>query len=502
MNKHKQKKVFIALMIVIIIPLTLLYIFANGNVGGFPQNLLCVKESQFSGDTKDFVDFTKEQKSKENKIMLNEDNTIKYLYENFDEYKDIYSKEVEQFESLEGWTSAGPIINPKLSKEKYNGEYSLSLTLFPKAKGNNNIVIKKSFANPKNLERWNNSGFITFWMKIEDREDILGVVIRLGDESDTYREFNKLSNLQIDISNRFDKDDPYPDIPYPIKNSSADEWTDFWLNNGWNYLLWRMDAGSFIDNGKVDLSKIKWVEILIENKEEVHKQEILFDDIRVSDGLQRDLNPLGGFWSPPHGRPQYGVFDLNKIGDNDYALKLLNVRSTQYPSNGDHGRMLSKGGTPQNFTLRTRFMLTDFNSKETKNTWFRLMYDFDPSWDPGHGWFGAFISFEWRKFGLITVIPLKRFVLQEQEPKKEKISLYQKSFFPKQNILYEIDLTVRDQKAKIALYEVRDNCLRLKRKVEYEFLRPRYGNDKRYPFAIEITGNVKAIIEEIEILEL
>jgi hypothetical protein len=121
----------------------------------------------------------------------------------------------------------------------------------------------------------------------------------------------------------------------------------------------------------------------------------------------------------PHGRPQYGVFEVDSV-NGDGTARLVNVRQTQYLSNGDHVRMISKALSPENFILRARFTVEDLAAEEdtTVNTWIRLAYDFDPTWDPGHDWFGFYASFEWKRIGLLTVRPVERFYLQDQEPKQ------------------------------------------------------------------------------------
>jgi hypothetical protein len=305
-------------------------------------------------------------------------------------------------------------------------------------------------------------------------------------------------------------DDPFPNIAYPGRNDASDEWTDFWLNKGWNYLFWRMDKGNFQDSsfgsyGSPDLSAIKWIELRIKVNRELKPQTILVDDLRVQDGIQKDKNAVAGNWFPPNGRPQYGIYDIDKVSADSYALKLQNVRQSQYPSNGDHGRMILNANTPRDFTMRTKFMLTNVpaNSQERLNTWFRMVYDFDPFWDPGHDWFGTFTSFEWNKFGLITVKPIERQLIQEQEPLNENIGISSNAFTPKSNQLYEIHLTVHKQNAKASIYEVKSgNSMVLRSTVSYKFNRPRYGLNKRYPICLEVTGNAKAVIYEVEVAGL
>lgn len=213
---------------------------------------------------------------------------------------------------------------------------------------------------------------------------------------------------------------------------------------------------------------------------------------------------MGGIWSPPENKPQLGIFDLNQIGKDKFVARLLNVRQTQYPTNGDHGRMVLNYNTPQNFAMRTRFQFTNLpeTKKERENTWFRVLYDFDSIYDTGNDWFGAFISFEWNRFGLTTVIPIEKDNIQTWEPKNENVVGASVNFLPTENTVYEIQITGRGQHAEASIYEVQDNCFILRGKTSYDFQRARHGDDKRYPFCLETTGNLKVNILEFEVKEL
>ena len=109
---------------------------------------------------------------------------------------------------------------------------------------------------------------------------------------------------------------------------------------------------------------------------------------------------------------------------------------------------------------------------------------------------------EYKKFGLITVFPLQRFLVQDQEPSQKNILISNNNFSPKQDTPYELQMTVLGNKAISVLYQVRDNCLQQKGFIQYTFRRNRYGNEKRFPIALEITGDTKAIIQEIELISL
>ncbi|MCK5061424.1 hypothetical protein KAR28_02650 [Candidatus Parcubacteria bacterium] len=492
MKFNKQKKAIFLLMLSCLITGFLIFVYQY-----YWGTFFCIKGSQFHKDSilkKDIV--TKQQ------TIINPSGTIYYFRDNFSTYVE-NSKSLESFEKLNNIEYADDTDSLALSKNSYNGNYSLLIKVNEEtSKNNKNITIEKNFDQPIDLSRWSDFGFFTAWLDIEDRKGLLGIKLVIGDSNNDHREFKELPNLQLDVPDSFDNDDVFPNIEYPERESPVDEWTDFNLRQGWNFLLWRSEKGYFKDSGILDMSKISWFKIIFRISNEFREQEILIDDFRVQDGLQKQKNALNGVWYPPHGRPQYGIFDVDKYSGENYKLKLLNVRQTQYPSNGDHGRMILRHKTPLNFTMRTRFMLTNYNKTNNVNTWFRMMYDFDPVWDPGHDWFGVYISFEWKKFGLITVKPIERFFIQEQEPKKENIFESSINFNPRENILYELHLTVIGQKAKATIYEVRNDNLIIKGEVEYEFTRLRHKSDKRYPFALEITGDVKTIINEVEIIEL
>lgn len=441
-----------------------------------------------------------EQENKESTFIINEDNTIHYLYENFDSYGNNQSQSLENFENTKE-IAINPRISYRLVKNTYSGTYALLLEAESSNAGE--IIIKKRFTAPKDLSRWGNKGFLSLWMNIENREGVGAVQITLIDTHNEKRTYTKLKNLQVFIPNFFNEDGPFPDIAYPTQLTSSDEWTDFVLASGWNFLFWRMDEHFYNSSAALDMSSIQSIEIHITLNKKITKQNIILDDIRVQDGLQKENNPLGGIWYPPHGRPQYGVYDIDAHGDDDYVLKLLNVRQSQYPSNGDHGRFISKYNTPLNFAMRVQFTLEDLAPKdERQNTWLRIMYDFDPVYDPGHDWFGAYLSLEWNKFGIVTVIPVERFFLQDKEPRENSGTPALTQFQADDRSYYQLDLLVRGQETKATLSTYKDNCFQKKKEVFYTFKRPRYNETKRYPITFEITGNVKATFYEIEVTEL
>jgi len=366
------------------------------------------------------------------------------------------------------------------------------------------------------------------WIKVPDPRGIDSIRIAVKDDSGNTRSYVPLENVHSSNPNTFSNDPDYPDLVYPEGDPARDMWVDFVPGPGWNYLLWRTDQ--YQDDGyKVDMSRINEIDIILDLNESVTGQNIIFDDLRIQDGLQKSSNPTGGMWYPPHGRPQYGVYDIDRSRDGvNYELRLLNVRNTQYPSNGDHARMITSAPVPIDFTMRVKFTLTQLGHEDDSltipspfpawtpaewreipiyeglrnNTYFRVTYDFEPSWDPGHDWFGAYVSLQYNRFGLVSVWPIERNVLQDQEP-KAGAGTASTEFVPHSDVQYEMHLLAKGQFLSATIYEVKgDGCLERKAGMSYTFDHPRYGSDKRYPLAIESTGNMRTIIHEVEMVSL
>ena len=457
--------------------------------------VICELNDQFKTDTGITAGST-------NSNLINNSGTVHYFKDDFSSYQQ-YSKTIDQFDNLDNISLSGSFQEIGLSPENISGEKAFSFQIKPNVDQNKDIVIRKKLAQPMDIVRWKESGIFSFWMNIENRKGISGVSLKIGDENNNFRDYKELNNYQIEVPNNYDSDDVYPDVPLSNDPNNQNEWTDYWLNEGWNYIFWKENPGSFSDNGNVDLAKITWFEITLVTSNNV-SQKIMLDDFRIQDGIQKEANSLGGVWYPPENKPQFGIFDLDQLGENKYAARLINVRHTQYPNNGDHGRMVLNYNTPQNFSLRARFQLTNLpkTQKERENTWFRVLYDFDSAYDTGNDWFGAFISFEWNKFGLTTVNPIEKDNIQTWEPRKEAIMGASSDFTPKENVIYEIQITGKGQNAIASIYEVENNCLILRGKINYGFQRSRHGDDKRYPFCLEVTGNLKANILEFEVKEL
>ncbi len=435
---------------------------------------------------------------------LNPDGTIKYFFEDFSEYSSVV---LADFENVQNVTSSGEKVTLVTSDDHINGSRSLLITLpkstAPVSDEKVDVVVNKKSETEINLSAWEGKGMITGWIKVPDRKNVQSIGLVLVDSEGNKRTFDTLENLQKNILNYYETDDAFPNLSFNSRTSAADEWTDFWLNTGWNFLFWKNTEGAYKDTGNFNSEKVIEMQFILSLQPQEEDVDINLDDIRLMSGLQKNDNPLSPNWYPPLGRPQYGIYDIDTDVDGVNSLKLLNVRQNQYLSNGDHGRMLTSGLTPNNFIWRTRFTLENMQgSKNMSNTWLRLMYDFDPEYDPGHDWFGFYSSFEYGKIGLLTVIPIQRFSAQTQEPLTKDISISESSFDLSEDEMYEVQMKVEGQIAEAWLYTVTgDDCLHLKKHITYTFNRERYA-DKRYPLGIEITGNVSARIYQVEIAEI
>jgi hypothetical protein len=444
-------------------------------------------QSQFDRDTVNQRPYLAAHPAKGSAVELNSAGALHYLYDDFASYAGVNSKLIDSMDV--------PPPGLGTDEDAIEGKRATAGTL--SNHDGQPIILHTTLPRPVDLARWAHDGYLTLWLKIADGAGISGVSITLGDAKGATRRTAVLPNLQTSYPNFPNANDPFVDLAYPEPTHAA-EWTDFRLTPGWNLLPWRMDQAT--DEATVDLARITWYDITLATTPALNRQPMSVDDLRVSDGLQLARNAVGGAWAPPLGMPQYGVFDVDRISPTSSALRLLNVRQTQYPSNGDHGRLLSRQGAPLNFAMRARFSLNQRGS--TNNTWLRLLYDFDPDYDPGHDWFGSYLSFDYHKFGLQTVIPVERFAVQAQEPADTTgKGSYRTDLSTSNGVVYEYQVTVRGQRATATVYEVHGGRLYQRASVSYTFTRARYA-DKRYPIGIEITGNVQATIYAVELMEL
>ncbi|HXG07345.1 MAG TPA: hypothetical protein VNI77_08490 [Nitrososphaera sp.] len=519
-----KKKLFAGLAVAAIIVLGLaIAVNITGITGASGSN--CVDTSLFGEFSRDSFE-TDQIAYGFPSLYVSEEGTIVYLYDNFANYADNQFI-IDGFEDPNAWMVNGEAGKLKLASEYYGG--SGALTYDVESNIGNTLELSSSHRDDLlDLSRWQDSGYITMWMKAPEPKGIDSVRIAVKDDSGNTRYYMPLENVHSPNPNTFSNDPDYPDLVYPEGNPAIDMWVDFVLGPGWNFLLWRADQ--YHDDGNnVDMSRISEIAIILDVNEGLTGQNMIFDDLRIQGGLQKSSNPTGGMWYPPHGRPQHGVYDIDRSQDGiNYELRLLNVRNTQYPSNGDRGTMITSAPVPMDFVMRVRFTLIQVGHENKSlvlpspfpawtpsewreipiyeglrnNTYFRVTYDFEPSWDPGHDWFGAYLSLEYNRFGLVSVWPVEQNVLQDQEP-KAGAKTSSTEFAPLSDVQYEMHLLAKGQFLSASVYEVkRDDCLERKAGMSYTFDHPRYGSDKRYPLAIESTGNMRTIIHEVEIVSL
>lgn len=428
------------------------------------------------------------------KIINKENNSISYLKENLCSYE-ANSKSIDEVEDLTNVNLYGDAESADLSPENYAGSFSAIFTLGNSSKDYKAIFEKRSLS--LDVSRWQGDGVYSAWVKFEKPEDVSSVNLVLESKNGARRTYNELQNIHIDEENKIRQNDPHPD--YLLPEGDGQYWQDFQLVYGWNYLFWRGDR--YLDSGDFLANEVVAYQFNFNLRQNYTSgKKIYVDNVRVSDGVQKSNNPLAGNWYAPNGMPQYGVFDLS--GEKDCSLRLINVTREQYPSNGDHARILSNFTAPLNFAFKTRFKIIDPTPGyvNENNSYLRFQYDFDSEYDPGHDWLGAFISFEYKNFGLISVEPVERYVEQKQEPEKFPFSA-RKSVILDKDKEYQIELVVQSNKARAYLYEVSSGSkLRQISHVSYEFERTR--SELGRPFSIETTGSYHMLISQIEILDL
>jgi len=495
---------------------------ASGNFNQ-PASNICEDTTIFEEFGSDSVANLKSDNSGSSTYIDGQGN-MAYLFEDFERYAGNQII-IDGFENPGDWHANGGNVL-KSSTEFYSGSGGLAYALV--GEGNfGNLTLVRDSGVTQNLDMLSDLGYVTMWIKVPDPSGVDSVAIAIEDEFGDRRTFAPLVNVHTLDPNTFKDDPQYPDLIYPEGDPQRERWTDFMLGPGWNYLLWRTDAYS--DDGTVNLSAVERVYVMVEVNENLIEQEMIFDDLRAQSGLQKSSNPTQGAWYPPHGRPQYGVYDIDVSEDgSDHELRLLNVRNTQYPSNGDHARMISSAPVPVDFVLKIRFTLKQLGEQDEQitipslvpawtpaewrqlpvaegqrnNTYFRVTYDFEPSWDPGHDWFGAYLSLQYSRFGLTSVWPLERNILQDQEPKAGSRTAITE-FSPKRDVQYEMDLLVKGQFASATIYEVKsEDCLERKSGISYIYEHQRLGEEKRYPLAIESTGNMRTVVHEVELVSL
>lgn len=434
------------------------------------------------------------------------DGEIRYLYEDFSGF-DEYSRSIDSFEHDVALKINGRPVETKQSWDNYGGEWSIQFEVAPEDAPDQELHLQRDIPSV-NLSRWNEEGVFSAWIRLENPSSVDAISLKLVDQEGNFRVFRKLENYNGPEENEIKQDDPHHDYLLP-ENIYSPKWEDYVISEGWNFLFW--PSNEFSESAGFDIGKVSAYEIIIETNSEFERQTVRFDNLRVSDGLQKEKNPTNGAWFAPNGMPQYGVWDID-----DNKIRLMTVRQTQYPSNGDHTRLISRKNVPENFKLRMQFKLVNLAEKnwfqkhtflrnyyhDRDNSWIRIAYDFEHKFDAGHDWFGLFMSLEYEKFGLITVIPKERYFLQEQEPTGNSFTpINRRDFRPKEDTLYQIELTVQGQHNIASWYEVSSSgVLKELETVEYTFERNRL--DERFPLSIEATGNTQLEIYLIEVLAL
>ncbi len=399
----------------------------------------------------------------------------------------------------------GIIISLVIAISLFHDVVLFKKTLFEKTEGS--FLINETFDNyelnsqildvyPNDLSRWESGGVITTWTLIDDYEKIRRVDLVLKDSNGHEVKFNGIENLNISReANQIKSNDEFPDYNLKLcKNQSLNNWEDFMLVNGKNLIFWEWN-----ETLDLDMKNITSIKALNEN------EEVQLFDIVIHDGLCQDINSLNGNWYSPNGLPQYGVWWVE-----NYNLKMVNVEQEQYPSNGDHVRIISKEMTPKNFVMKVVFdvkrlpkdyrdnpILKYFKETNRDNTFVRIAWDFDNVYDPGHDQTLLFLTADYNYIGLQRVYPIERYFRQGQEPSNNEAKT---RFKLKEGKTYEIDIIVENQETKAIIYEVSSLFLRKKAEVGYTFKKPR--PEQPYPFSIESTGNIEITLKSVHIKEL
>ena len=165
-------------------------------------------------------------------IYLDNQGSIQYLYDNFDTYSE-NQLVLDHFENVDLWIVNDQQNQLSPSDEYYGGYGASSLAVSQ----DQDLMLSKKFDQIQNLKKFEKSGFITMWMKLEDAHSIDSVNVLLEDKFGNIREYSALVNVHNSSENTFGDDLTYPDLTYPNSDSNVEEWTDFILAPGWNYLL-------------------------------------------------------------------------------------------------------------------------------------------------------------------------------------------------------------------------------------------------------------------------
>lgn len=383
------------------------------------------------------------------------------------------------------------VIASLFDKEKAN--YELYLHEDFESYENNSEILDEGV---ENLSRWENVGAITAWTNISDWNSIDRIDLKLVDATGKEVIIKGIENMKYAREeNKIKSNDRFVDYTFNCKQKLS-EWEDYMLVNGNNFLFWEYNEPLGIDMSNI----VSW-------KAYNGESEIQIFDVVVHDGLCQDKNSLNGQWYSPNGLPQYGVWWVK-----DGNLVMKNVEQEQYPSNGDHVRILSKKNTPKNFILKTKFTISSleedsifdslFNSSDNNpldNTYIRMAWDFDNEYDPGHDQTFVYYSFEYQYLGLQRVFPLTRYFVQGYEPDQSNKNAKERLIL-KNNATYELQTKVNDKSVEVELYELGEYYSTRIAKFDYEFEKSRPL--KEYPISIESTGNVDLTLHDFEIWKL
>jgi hypothetical protein len=133
------------------------------------------------------------------------------------------------------------------------------------------------------------------------------------------------------------------------------------------------------------------------------------------------------------------------------------------------------------------------------NTYVRLQWDFDNEYDPGHDWSGIYSSLEYGYLGLRRVYPIERYFVQGSEPDGNAHE-GRTRFRPAAGRTYEFNVKVEGQRAQVVVYEIRGARCRRVARLDHTFRKPR--QEKRYPIAVETTGNIQIELHSVEVVSL
>ena len=441
--------------------------------------------------------FMREFRSIDLAMLEKREGVISHLLEDFSTY-DEFSESLDQFENVDGLVSNGRIEGT--SNDNYGGDRSVRLM----ATRRKTSVSRKL---DKDLSRWQEQGVLSMWVKLCDEMQVDRIDLVLTDTEGKAAQLKGIRNLHLPREeNAIKSDDDFPDHYFRGRQSGR-KWEDYLLIAGWNFIFWEYTEGLPIDMGRVAAHEV----IIHRNTEQ--PQVIQCDNMRIQDGLLADKNPLNGNWYSPNGLPQYGVFDYEEDG----RVRLLNVEWEQYPSNGDHVRILSREATPEDFIARFRFKVVKLSPRLSRgyprwlkpllgqkradnsrfNTYFRLQWDFDNEYDPGHNWSGLYNSLEYEYLGLRRVYPIERYFTQGAEPDRNARE-GRTRFCLKNKLEYEINVIVTGRKAVAVVYETYPHFLKKVARITYSFRKKR--PEKRYPISVETTGNIQVELKYIEVV--